>query len=61
MKFQPLLALVSALVMASCVTTTAPDGTKTTAPDGPSVATAGTVVLSYLDTRKAKHPVTPEK
>jgi PBP1b-binding outer membrane lipoprotein LpoB len=45
-----LLALVAALALTSCATTTAPDGTVTKAPDAPTVTAIGYLTAALLDT-----------
>lgn len=49
MKIPRLALLVSALILASCTTTTAPDGTVTKAPDAPTVSTIGYLTAALLD------------
>lgn len=64
MKIRHLLALVSALVLASCATVTAPDGTVTQAPDAPTVSVVGQLtnaLIAALFPPPAAPVVTPAK
>lgn len=65
MKLRHLLALVSALALASCVTVTAPDGTVTKSPDAPTVSIGGQIanalIAAFAPKPEPAAEVTPTK
>ena len=64
MKIRTISALVCAIAVASCATTTAPDGTVTKAPDAPTVSVIGALIPALVDAMFPPHAtpvVTPAK
>lgn len=48
------LLILSALLLASCVTTTAPDGTKTTRADVDAMTTGANLITVLVDANRGK-------
>jgi PBP1b-binding outer membrane lipoprotein LpoB len=44
-----LLALIAALALSSCATTTAPDGSVTKAPDAPTISAVGQITSALIE------------
>ncbi len=53
MKIRHILCITFALLLTACVTTTAPDGVKTTSPDGPTVRAVSEALVSLFAPKAA--------